>query len=187
MHMSPASIPPYSYPTTPLASSTYRSQGHGYPLQMNQRSEYAPHPPQRYSYMQSPAGYAYAPASHAFGSRYPQPPSGHLAQHVPAQPPSYYAQQFSPSEGQKPPVAWSRMKRAQAEEERRDEALREHNKYVREMLFEGMLIVLLILAAVLVTYLAVYYMGWGETMRDHGIDYVHQWAESFMIWVKSKL
>lgn len=141
---------------------------------MNQRSGYAPHPPQPYSYAQPPAGYAYAPLGQALGSRYPQPPS-------------YYVQQLPPSEGQKPPVAWSRMKGAQAEEERRDEALREHNKYVREMLFEGMLIVLLILAAVLVTYLAVYYMGWGESMRDHGIDYVHQWAESFMIWLKSKL
>lgn len=52
---------------------------------------------------------------------------------------------------------------------------RSNGRYVREMLFEGFFIIFMIALVLAVSYFAVYYIGYGETMEKNGIDFIHQW------------
>jgi len=78
------------------------------------------------------------------------------------------------------------MQHAQAEQKAEEEELLSHAAYVREMTKEGLIILFVILVALVVTYYGVYYAGFGETMREYGIDYVHQWTESLVSWIQTK-
>lgn len=62
---------------------------------------------------------------------------------------------------------------------------RSNGRYVREMIFEGAFISFMILIALATTYFAVYYLGWGDVMQKHNIDYLHQWAAHFPGWMES--
>lgn len=52
---------------------------------------------------------------------------------------------------------------------------RQHGRYVREMLFEGLFIVFMIALVLIVAYFLVYYVGYGELMEKNGLDLLHQW------------
>lgn len=52
---------------------------------------------------------------------------------------------------------------------------RQHVRYVREMLFEGLFIVFMIALVLVVAYFLVYYVGYGELMKKNGLDLFHQW------------
>lgn len=181
----PAQPNPYGYPPhmgypsqRPIKGQHpyYGQQAQGYHVP----PQYPGYPAQPSPYYPAPHGYT---PPHLYAPQ--QPPSG--AYPTGAQPVSSRQHKAPSLYGQETSLAWQRMQKARAQQEAEEAAQRDHSKYVREMIFEGTVILFIIIAAILVTYFSVYYLGWGETMRENGLDYLHQWSEAFMIWLETKL